>query len=341
MIQIPARPKRRFLPEDFSVTGFDVISIHADRLLNSPLPDAGALRQWLLDRSELESVLSEDLGWRYIRMTCQTDNASYMREYQDFIENIQPQLSLVSDQLNRKALECPALAELEKEEGFDIMIRSMRKDVEIFREENVPLFTEISTLAQEYARISGAMTVEIDGQELTLQQAAVILQETDRSRREMAWRKITERRLKDSGVLDDLFTKMVGLRHRIAINAGFSNFRDYMFRALGRFDYTPADCFDFHSSVASEVVPLLNRLAADRKSLLGLETLRPWDKAVDAEGRPPLKAFDGGKDLLERSIRTFSRLDSYLGNCLSVMKELPAGGNRSAVYFHECHIHHA
>jgi len=322
MIEVPVRPRRRFLSEEFTVTGFDAIRVHTDRLLERAIPDAHALREWLLDRSELESVLSEDLGWRYIRMTCQTDNASYQQDYQDFVENIQPHLSLVSDKLNRKALDCPALRDLEAEEGYDLMIRSMRKEVEIFREENVPLFTEISTLAQEYARISGAMTVEIDGKELTLQQAAVILQETDRNRREMAWRKVAERRLQDSAALDELFTKMVKLRHRIAVNAGFANFRDYMFKALGRFDYTPQDCFDFHASVASEVVPLLNRLAQERRGQLGVEMLRPWDKAVDAAGRQPLKAFDGGKDLLERSINTFHRLDSYLGNCLTIMKEM-------------------
>ena len=322
MINIPARPPRHFVPEDFAVTDFDAIRVFTDRLLERPIPDAESLRQWLVDRSELEAVLAEDFGWRYIRMTCETENASHQQRYQEFIEHIQPHLALVSDQLNRKVLECPSLNILEAEEGYDIMIRSMRKEVEIFREENVPLFTEVNTLAQQYAQISGAMTVEIDGKELTLQQASVILQETDRSRREMAWRMITARRLQDSAELDELFTKMVRLRHRIAVNAGFENFRDYMFRSLGRFDYTPNDCVEFHESVETEVVPLLDRLSAARKERLGVTELRPWDKAVDEDGRPPLKAFDGGKDLLERSIRVFHRLDPFLGHCLEVMREM-------------------
>jgi len=322
MITIPVRPARHFVPEDFTVTDFEAIRVFTDRLLQRPLPDAASLRQWLVDRSELESVLAEDFGWRYIRMTCETENAAHQQRYQQFIEEIQPHLALVSDQLNRKVLDCPSLSQLEDEEGYHIMIRSMRKEVEIFREENVPLFTEVNTLAQQYAQISGAMTVEIDGTEMTLQQASVILQETDRSRRELAWRKITERRLKDSAELDSLFTNMVRLRHRIAVNAGFANFRDYMFRSLGRFDYTPKDCVEFHKSVAAEVVPLLGRLSADRKERLGVTELRPWDKAVDEDGRPPLKAFDGGTDLLERSIRVFQRLDPYLGRCLEVMREM-------------------
>ncbi|MFM9074679.1 MAG: M3 family metallopeptidase, partial [Bacteroidota bacterium] len=310
------------MPESFTITDFNSVKAYTDRLLDRPLTDATSLRRWLTDRSELEAVLAEDFGWRYIHMTCETENQEYLKRYQEFIETIQPHLAVVADQLNRKVLDCRYLTELEHEEGYDIMIRSMRKEVEIYREENVPLFTELNTLAQQYARISGAMTVEIDGQEMTLQQASVILQETDRNRREKAWRTITERRLKDSAELDDLFTRMVRLRHQVAVNAGFSNFRDYMFKSLGRFDYTPQDCVEFHESVSSEVVPLLAKLAAVRKDRLGVEALRPWDKAVDEEGRAPLKAFDGGKDLLERSIRVFSRLDPYLGQCLDVMREM-------------------
>ncbi|MFM7194183.1 MAG: M3 family oligoendopeptidase [Bacteroidota bacterium] len=322
MTELPVRPPRQFLPESFTITDFNSVKAYTDRLLDRPLTDAISLRRWLTDRSELEAVLAEDFGWRYIHMTCETENQEYLKRYQEFIETIQPHLAVVADQLNRKVLDCPYLTELEHEEGYDIMIRSMRKEVEIYREENVPLFTELNTLAQQYARISGAMTVEIDGQEMTLQQASVILQETDRNRREKAWRTITERRLKDSAELDDLFTRMVRLRHQVAVNAGFSNFRDYMFKSLGRFDYTPQDCVEFHESVSSEVVPLLAKLAAVRKDRLGVEALRPWDKAVDEEGRAPLKAFDGGKDLLERSIRVFSRLDPYLGQCLDVMREM-------------------
>jgi oligoendopeptidase F len=166
------------------------------------------------------------------------------------------------------------------------------------------------------------MTVEWKGQELTLQQASVMLQETDRALREEVYHKITDRRLKDKELMDELYTKLIRIRHQVAVNAGFGNFRDYMFKSYGRFDYTPQDCFDFHHSISSEVVPLLEELAEERKARLGVDQLRPWDKSVDVEGRAPLKAFDGGKDLTEKSITCFSNLDPYLGDCLRVMREM-------------------
>lgn len=316
------RPKRTFLPEDFTVSDWNSLKPFFEALLSAEIKDLASLRKWLSERSELESVISEDMGWRYINMTCYTENEEYSKNYQDFVENIQPQIAPLADQLNKKMASSPFLVQLENETGFKILIRNLKKDIELFREENIPLFTQINTDTQKYAQISGAMMVELHGKELTLQQASVILQSTDRAKREEAYRKISERRLKDKTELDDLFSKLIDLRHQVATNARFANFRDYMFKSYGRFDYTPKDCFDFHDAISSEVVPILNELSKERKEKLKVSSLRPWDKAVDPEGREPLKAFENGKDLTEKSIECFHRLDPFLGQCLSIMKSM-------------------
>lgn len=313
------RPPRVFLSENFKVSDWPSLKPWFDELLNRPIHNLQELRTWFRHRSELEAVISEDLAWRYINMTRFTDNEEYSSAYRFFVEKIQPEIAPVNDKLNRKALESPCIAELEREPGYDILIRTLRKDIELFREENIPLFTEISLEQQKYNQISGAMTINFRGQELTLQQAAVLLLEPDRALREEVYRLIASRRLQDREQLDALFTKLVRLRHQVAVNAGFKNFRDYMFKALGRFDYTPADCFAFHDSVQQHVVPLLNRLMEERRQQMKLTNLRPWDKAVDVLGRPPLRAFKDGTDLTERGIRCFTRIHPFLGSCLQTM----------------------
>src|SRR5687768_8396099 len=321
-VQPLKRPARKFLPEDFILTSWGKLKPYFDDLADRSLNSMQDLRKWFADRSELESIISEDLAWRYIRMTCYTENEEYLKSYQDFIQNIQPEIAPVSDKLNRQAAASELLDALAQEEGYNILVRNLRKEIEIFREENVPIFTEISTETQKYAQITGSMTVDIDGKTLTLQQAAVFLMSTDREKRESVYRKINERRLQDKEELDNLFTKLIKLRHQVAVNAGFKNFRDYMFKALGRFDYTPQDCFDFHDAIEHEVVPLLNQFALERKQSLGVEALRPWDKAVDPEGREALKPFTNGKELTEKTIRVFKNLDTYLGQCLSIMQTM-------------------
>lgn len=322
ILEIPTRPIRNFLGEDFKVTSWDGLQPLFESLLERKIDSAEELKKWFLDRSELESVIAEDLAWRYIQMTCFTENEEYRKHYQYFIENIQPQIAPVSDKLNKKAADSPFLDAMSRLQGYDIMIRSLKKEIEIFREENVPLFTEINIETQKYAQLNGAMTVELDGKELTLQQAAVLLMSTDRAIREEAYQKITERRLRDKDVLDQLFSKLIDLRHRVSVNAGFENFRDYMFKSLGRFDYSPKDCFDFHEAIAYEVVPILNEFSKERKSALKVNQLRPWDKAVDPEGRDALKPFTTGKELAEKTIEVFRRTDPFLGQCISIMREM-------------------
>ncbi|MGI9544811.1 MAG: M3 family oligoendopeptidase [Cyclobacteriaceae bacterium] len=315
------RNPRIFLPEEFEVVDWDSLKPYFDQLLEQPIESVSELREWFKNRSELEAVISENAGWRYIRMTCDTANQANQESYQYFVTEIQPKIAPYSNQLNKKALDCPYLNEL-NDEGYDILRKSLKKDFEIFREENIPLFTQIQTKSKEFGSISGAMTVELNGQELTLQQASVILQSTDQEKRKEAYDKISGRRLQDKAKLDDLFDELIQLRDQVATNADFKNFRDYMFTAMGRFDYTPEDCFAFHDSVASEVVPLLNAQAAERKEKLGLEKLKPWDKAVDPQGLEPLKPFKDGKDLTKKTIECFKLLDPFLGQCLAIMQEM-------------------
>jgi oligoendopeptidase F len=321
-LEIPSRPTRKFLPEDFSVSSWAVLKPFFDNLLQRNLNSVNDLKKWFQDRSELESVIGEDMAWRYINMTCYTENEIYKKAYQDFVQNIQPQIAPVSDQLNKKAASSSFLQELAHLEGYDIMIRSLKKEIEIFREANVPLYTEINTETQKYAELSGAMMVTVDAKELTLQQASVLLMSTDRKKREEVYHKIVERRLQDKDTLDALFSTLIKLRHQVSINANFANFRDYMFKSLGRFDYTTKDCFNFHDAIEHEVVPMLNQLALERKVALKVSDLRPWDKAVDAEGREALRPFTNGKELTDKTIEVFGKLDPFLGQCLSIMKEM-------------------
>ena len=320
-VEIITRSPRHFIAETIELESWDTVKPYYDDLLKRPIAGADDLRQWLMNRSELESYLSENFAWRYIRMTCDTANEALVNELNFFIEQIQPAMTAYGNELDLKAVNSPYLNQL-TDEGYEVMVRGMKKAIDIFRTKNIPLQTEIQTEERKYGAIVGAMTVNINGRELTLPEANDLLQSTDRGRRETAWRKIWERRYKDHDTLDGLFDRLRNLRHQVAINAGFANFRDYSFAALGRFDYTPKDCFDFHESVAVAVVPMLNQLASQRKQALGVDRLRPWDTKVDVAGRPPLKPFETGAELLEKTIACFDRLDKELADDLRIMRAM-------------------
>ncbi|QNF34875.1 M3 family oligoendopeptidase [Adhaeribacter swui] len=320
-IQIPQRPTRRFLPQQFEVNDWATLEPYLQELQDRPIQSAEDLEKWMLDRSELESAFGEEIGWRYIRMTINTQDEAATESFQYFVTEIEPKVAPYDHALNQKLLESPYLPELDQEK-YRIYLRSVRRQLEIFREENIPLKTEITTKQQQYAAITGAMTVTLDGEEMTLPRAADRLKSLDRNIRQETYEAIQNRRLQDKDQLDALFTELIQLRHQVAVNAGFANFRDYMFAALGRFDYTPQDCFDFHAAIREYVVPLNTELDRQRKKALQLPELKPWDLDVDETGKPPLEPFKTGDELLQKTIQCFYAIDPYLGDCLAIMQQM-------------------
>ena len=312
--------QRRFLPNKLKVTSWDLLAPYFNQLVERPIKSKNDLEAWLKDRSELEAFVSEDLAWRYVKMTCNTEDKELEKAYLFFVTEIEPQISPINDKLNRKLVECPFINELDKEKYF-IYLRGIKKEIEIFREENVPLMAEIAIESQKYGSIIGGLTVEIEGKELTLQQAANFLKNPDRAKREAAFIKINDKRLAHAQELDELFNKLIALRNQVALNAGFENFRDYMFAALGRFDYTPEDCFAFHAAIQQEVVPLVKQFNEKRAKELGYQ-LRPWDLEVDTQNREALEPFTSGSDLLDKTIKCFRKVDDYFAWCIETMDNM-------------------
>jgi len=318
--QITSIP-RTYLPKEFRLTDWPALEPYLKELLERLLDSREALEKWLLDLSELEAVIGEDAAWRQIRMTCDTENKEIEDAFTFFVTEIQPKIQPYSDKLNRKLVANEFTRELTGE-GYEVYLRNVRKNIELFREANIQLQSEIAVLAQQYGVISSKMSVEVDGQEYTLQQAAKFLESSDRSVRETVYRKIQERRLQDKEKLNGLFTELVNKRHQVALNAGFPNYRDYKFEDLGRFDYKKEDCFQFHEAVKTGVLPLVDFIYDRKRQKLGLDVLRPWDIDAEPEGIQPLHPFKTGEELVEKTIECFTRMHPFFGECLVKMREM-------------------
>ncbi|MCE3228383.1 MAG: oligoendopeptidase family [Bacteroidetes bacterium] len=313
--------QRHFVKPDFTVTTWELLKPYYDDLLNRNIKSKEDLEQWLKDNSELSSVVSENMAWRYIKMTCDTTSEEIRNSFNDFIQNIEPNISPVSNELNKKLMASEFTSQLTKQ-GYDIYLRGVKTSIEMFREENIPLNTQLQELEQKFGEISGAQTVEHNGEKMTMQKASVFLKDLDRKVREEMYHKIQKRRGEDETALNDLFTKLISLRHQVAKNTGFANYRDYKHKALGRFDYTVQDCLNFHESVKQHVVPLISEHDQKRKTKLKLQDYRPWDAAVDDDGKPPLKPFQTGEELTKKTIACFNTIDPYFGECIEIMDRM-------------------
>jgi oligoendopeptidase F len=311
---------RRFLPEQIDLTDTAQLAPIYDRLAAEleavqSVPD---LEAWLQKHSEVTAAVAETSSRAYIHMTCQTDDEAKEKAYLHIVEVVDPWLKPRQFALMQKLVQSPHFSQLPA--TYDVFRRSTEAQVKIYREENVARETQVARLSQQYQKISGAMTVQFDGEEQTLARMARVQEEPDRERRAAAFKVVVERRLQDADKLEEIFEELMKLRHDIALAAGYSNFRDYQFASYERFDYTPDDCVAFQDAIEHHIVPLARELNEERRRKLGVDTLRPWDLAVDPDHNPPLHPFKESAELQEKCYQIFSKIDPRLADYYQVLR---------------------
>lgn len=312
---------RHYLPESFVVDSWEGLAPWFNELESRQLTSVAELEHWLKDASELEAVISEEACWRQIRMTCDTEDPARVKAFEFFMTEIQPKIQPVADRLNKKLIDSPYTEQLDSAHYFTYL-RNVRKNIDLFRESNIPIQSELNVAQQEYGTIVGKMSVEVNGQEYTLQQAAKFLEDPDRGLRESVYHKIFLRRQEDRDQLETLFEQLLEKRQQLAANAGYVDYRAYRFTELGRFDYTPQDCELFHQAVREQVMPIVNELLERKRVQLGVDRLRPWDLEAEPVGIKPLRPFDKGTELIEKTIGCLEKLDPFFSGCISTMRDM-------------------
>jgi oligoendopeptidase F len=295
-------------PEAFARATWEDVVPYYDELAERALTPE-TIEGWLQAWSTLEELLTEAASLAMIAYTCDTADAEKEAAHLRFSTEIMPKMEERSVALARRLVES----------GFErpdirTMLERFRTAIRIFREENVPIFAELEELGAKYQRITGTMTVRWEGEERPVPQLQPFLKSPDRAVREQAFRAINEPYLAKQSEMADLFDRMYELRQRAARNAGFANFRDYIFPAKFRFDYAPEDCERFHDAVKIAVTPALERVLEHRRKRLRLDLLRPWDMQVDSYGTEVLRPFKDGAELERAALGVFERVDPVLGD---------------------------
>ncbi len=311
---------RQFVPACCDLTSVDMVKELYRRLLEKEIGSSDDLERFLLNRSELAAALGQVGSLLHVQMTCKTDDPDRTEAFKNFVEQIEPVMKPLEDELDRKYT--AAREQYPDTYGhYKLHDEHLRTDIELYRADNVPLSTEEALLCQEYQAVTGALAVEFEGQERTLPQMGRYLLENDRDLRERAWRATAQCRLTVSDKLDELFDKLYNVRKKIANNCEFENYRDFRFKQWYRTDYSPNNCREFHEAVETLVKPLVAKIYAKRCSDLKLEKLRPWDLSCDQLGREPLKPFEEVSELINGCERIFAKIDPELGKQFCSMKE--------------------
>ncbi|MFH1609717.1 MAG: M3 family metallopeptidase [Candidatus Bipolaricaulota bacterium] len=320
LARLPSEFDQRYVPNDV-LADWRTLEPLFDELGTRPATTTGDLERTILDLSELLAAVDEEGSVRYIRMTCDTTDHDHEKAHLHFISEIRPRVKEWVQRLRTRFVESPAWAKLDSSR-YAVLKRKIENEVALFREENLSLEVEDRKLGQRYQKLAGAMTVEFDGKEQTLQQMARYLEGPDRAVRSQAWEKTAERRLRDQNEMDTIFAELVDLRVKRSGNAGFTSFVDYVFRERERFDYTPGHCAQFHQGVERHIVPLLRECQKRRAQAMGLTRPRPWDLLADPEGRPPLRPFTASTELVAGCMEVFRKVSPELGAQFQRMADL-------------------
>ncbi len=306
------------LPFPVDTTDWAAFQSRYDALAAEPLT-ADSVPGWLERWSELNRVVEEVGAVVHIESTLDTADEASERAFLHFVENVEPGYRRAEQSLKERLL-AYATSDEALGEGLRVPLRKMRNQADLYREANVPLLTELAKLGNEYDKITGGLKADWDGEEKNLAQLDSLLLDQDRATRERAWRTIMGLWQSKRTELNDVFGRMLALRHHMAENAGLPDFRAYTFRAYDRFDYTPDDCRRFHDAIEAVVVPAAARVYARKQAKLGLDQLRPWDVEVDANGTP-LKPYEGQEALIQGSLNMFQHVGPALARHFATMAE--------------------
>ncbi|WP_123807041.1 M3 family oligoendopeptidase [Sedimentisphaera salicampi] len=311
--------KREFIPNSPDFSSKEETENLFKKLLDYPAESGEDVWGFLRFKAELFSALDQYGSKLHIKLTCDTSDKEVEKLYRHFTTAIRPLVIAFSNEIDKKTSRLLKQYPLDKR-ASEVLSRALETDLQIYTEKNVPLFTEESLLVQKYEKLAGSQLVEFGGKQQTFQQMAKYQLRPERNIRESAWRACAGKRFTDRQSFESLFAEMVELRSKIAENAGFSNYLEYVFQQKHRFDYTPENCKEFHEAVEEVVVPALSEIYEDRKLRLGVDNLRPWDLAADPEGNPPLRPFENTEELLSKVSSVFHQLDGRLAGIFDMMR---------------------
>jgi oligoendopeptidase F len=303
--------------DDFMNWSWAQIAPFYEALQERPLTN-DTVHQWLTEWSQLTHLLFERAARLRVATTQNTHDANAEAAMNQYLDEIYPQVKVAQNKLEQRLLS----SRLEPE-GLAIPLRNMRADAELFCEANIPLLSKDMKRSQLYNRIIGSQTVTWEGEEVTLTQLTTQLETPDQDLRQRGWQLMAARRLQDREALNDLWAELLPLRHQIAQNAHFPQFRAYTWQQKKRFDYTPDDAAIFHRAIAELIVPAASRVYARYRQKLGVDTLRPWDVKADVfpYNLPVLRPFTDPDQLIATSATIFQQVDPVLGSYFEIMRQ--------------------
>lgn len=254
-----------------------------------------------LKLSELFSRYQTMRSLAYIRHTLNTEDNFYSGE-QDFYDENDPHFIQLLMDYYKKLTNSPFRKELEAL-LTPLVFEKIELQLKGFDERIIPFMQEEGKLVTAYGKLMASAEFQFDGKTLNLPQLAFYMEHPDREIRRAAYKKRTEFFMEHAQELDELYDKLVKVRHSMARELGMDNYVTLGYILMERNDYDKEKVANFRNQVKEYLVPLASKLHEKRRELLGLDRLSFIDEPVFfKEGNPapkgtPEEIFNHGRTM--------------------------------------------
>ncbi|MFN2281033.1 MAG: M3 family oligoendopeptidase, partial [Anaerolineales bacterium] len=282
--------------------------------LEGAMLTAENVKSWLTGWSDLRKLVDERYARLELAVELDTTDEAAEGAYHAFLEKIYPAAQAADQKLKEKLLASGLIPE-----GMGTILKKMRTEADLFRDENLPLMTEESKLSSQYSKILGAQTIEWQGEELTLTQVKAAMMTEDRELRHQLWDQTSQRQLADRDAINELWIKFMDIRARLAANAGYPDYRSFRWLQRLRLDYSPDDSKRFLAAIKQVAVPAATRVYQRYQRRLDIGDLRPWDLLNNQTtfSLPAIDAFETQEQFISRVGAILAKLDPGLGGYFS------------------------
>ncbi len=221
--------------------------------------------------------------------------------------------------VKRRLLADPDRAGLEAKAGAHA-VRLWEADVTTFDPVIADRLAQEAALTARYTELTSSARLAVEGAAVNLSGLSPYAQNLDRDVRYRAQKAKWEWFAQHGAELDDIYDRLVKLRHGMARDLGYESFVPLGYQRMRRVDYGPAEVAAYRDEIAAHVVPLMAKLLEQRRVGHGWDKLYAWDlPLIDPAGNP--KPLGTAEDLVDAGQTMFDRMDGRLSGLYRTMRE--------------------
>ena len=253
-----------------------------------------------------------------IRNTLDKTDAYYEEEMK-YINRSGGLLSLTLLKLVKTILKSKYKEDIKKDYG-EFLIQNLEMSQKIMSPKIILLMIRQGSLSQEYSKKVALCKTVFRGEECNFYGLLKHMQSTDRSERKeafIAWANLYE---SVSDELDDIYTKLINLRVKIAKRLKFASYTDYAYIARGRYDYKQEDVYKFREAIKKYIVPLCVKLYDKQKEELGIDDLYWYDEELTFKEGNAIP-IGNEEELVLKAKQMYNELSSETGEFFNFMYE--------------------